>query len=225
MAPDGDPDDRPAGRRVGVDTGGTFTDVVAGGRHGRQGAVDAGRPGRPRWPTGSRRVGGADVLAHGTTVATNALLERRGGRVALITTEGHADVIEIARQARPSLYDLWADRPEPLVPRELRFEVRRPAGRRGQRADAARLGARPAATALDAVAVCLLHADRNPAPRAGAGRRAAAAGVDVVVLVRGVPRVPRVRAHGDHRGQRLPAPAVPGLPAAPGRAGRARCWS
>ncbi len=56
-------------------------------------------------------------------MATNALLERRGGRVALVTTAGHRDVIEIARQARPSLYDPWADRPEPLVPRHLRFEV------------------------------------------------------------------------------------------------------
>ena len=70
-----------------------------------------------------RAAGGAEVLAHGTTVATNALLERRGGRVALISTEGQRDVIEIARQARPSLYDIWADRPEPLVPRSLRFEV------------------------------------------------------------------------------------------------------
>ena len=55
-------------------------------------------------------------LAHGTTVATNALLERRGATVALVTTEGFADVIEIARQDRPSLYDPFADRPEPLVP-------------------------------------------------------------------------------------------------------------
>ena len=63
------------------------------------------------------------VLAHGTTVATNALLERRLGRVALVATRGFADVLEIARQARPSLYDARVDRPAPLVPRELRFEV------------------------------------------------------------------------------------------------------
>ena len=116
------------------------------------------------------------LLAHGTTVATNALLERRGARVALVTTEGFADVIEIGRQDRPSLYDIWADRPEPLVPRELRFEV-------GGRLDAygaeieplptvepvraaADDGRRPAAPVLPdgvAAAVCLLHSDLNPA--------------------------------------------------------------
>jgi N-methylhydantoinase A len=63
------------------------------------------------------------VLAHGTTVATNALLERRLGRVALVATRGFADVLEIARQARPSLYDAHVDRPVPLVPRDRRVEV------------------------------------------------------------------------------------------------------
>src|SRR5436190_2068306 len=110
--------------RVGVDTGGTFTDVVA----------DDGRvvkiPSMPSEPDVAVRKGIAELeatrpalLAHGTTVATNALLERKGARVALVTTRGFADVIEIARQARPSLYDPFADRPEPLVPRALRFEV------------------------------------------------------------------------------------------------------
>jgi N-methylhydantoinase A/oxoprolinase/acetone carboxylase beta subunit len=82
------------------------------------------------------------VLAHGTTVATNALLERRGATVALITDEGFEDVIEIGRQNRPSLYDQFADRPAPLVGRDHRIA----AG-----------GAIPADA--DAVAVCLLHAD------------------------------------------------------------------
>jgi N-methylhydantoinase A/oxoprolinase/acetone carboxylase beta subunit len=106
-------------------------------------------------------VGGAAVLAHGTTVATNALLERRGGRVALLTTEGHRDVIEIARQSRPSLYDPWIDRPAPLIPRHLRFEV---AGRLDSGGkELAPPGPVPSLPGdLDAVAVCLLHADRNP---------------------------------------------------------------
>ena len=78
---------------------------------------------RARCSTPARGAPIPDVLAHGTTVATNALLERRLGRVALVTTRGFADVIEIARQARPSLYDAHVDRPAPLVPRELRFEV------------------------------------------------------------------------------------------------------
>src|SRR4051794_36447516 len=105
--------------RVGVDTGGTFTDAV----------FDDGRiakvPSTPADPSEAvgRTIGHdrPDVLAHGTTVATNALLERRGANVALVTTGGFADIIEIARQRRPSLYDQWADRPTPLVPRSLRL--------------------------------------------------------------------------------------------------------
>src|SRR3954454_16529909 len=104
--------------RVGVDTGGTFTDAVAD--DGRAAKI----PTTPSDPSdGVRTViaalgGPPAVLAHGTTVATNALLERRGATAALVTSPGFADVIEIGRQDRPSLYDLWAARPEPLVPRE-----------------------------------------------------------------------------------------------------------
>jgi N-methylhydantoinase A/oxoprolinase/acetone carboxylase beta subunit len=103
-------------------------------------------------------VGRPDRLAHGTTVATNALLERRGAAVALVTTAGFADVIEIARQDRPSLYDSDADRPEPLVPRSWRYEV---TGRLA--ADGTELepvGEVPVLDpAVEAVAVCLLHSD------------------------------------------------------------------
>jgi N-methylhydantoinase A/oxoprolinase/acetone carboxylase beta subunit len=148
--------------RVGVDTGGTFTDVVtATGEIVKR----ASKPSDPAQAVhaGLDDVGGTRVLAHGTTVATNALLERRGGRVALISTEGQRDVIEIARQARPALYDMWADRPEPLVPRDLRFEV---AGRQDATgAEIVPLGATPALPdGLDAVAICLLHSDLNPEP-------------------------------------------------------------
>ena len=109
---------------------------------------------------GLETAGGCEVLAHGTTVATNALLQRRGGRVGLLTSEGQRDVIEIARQARPSLYDIWADRPEPLVPRHLRWEV---AGRLDSLGkEIAPLGPIPALpSGLDAVAVCFLHSDLN----------------------------------------------------------------
>ena len=108
--------------RVGVDTGGTFTDLVAA--DGRVVKV----PSTPDDPAAAVRaaIGGIsdtqprpEVLAHGTTVATNALLERRGARVALVATQGFADEIEIARQARPSLYDPEVDRPAPLVERDL----------------------------------------------------------------------------------------------------------
>src|SRR5207247_8772952 len=63
------------------------------------------------------------ILLHGTTVGTNTLLERKGARTALITTAGFEDAIEIARQARPKLYDFFFDRIEPLVPADLRFRV------------------------------------------------------------------------------------------------------
>jgi len=140
----------------GVDTGGTFTDVVdengdvvkvLSRRDDPAGAVAGG--------LGGRRP---DLLCHGTTIATNALLERRGASVVLITNRGFADIIEIARQDRPSLYDQWADRPEPLVPRHLRLEV-------DGRLDAAGRELEPVGAAPDvpdeaeAVAVCLLHAD------------------------------------------------------------------
>ncbi len=147
-----------------MDTGGTFTDVV--GDDGRMVKVLS----TPKDPGEAVRrgldglgAGRPQLLAHGTTVATNALLERRGATVALLTTEGLSDVIEIARQDRPSLYDSFADRPEPLVARDLRLEV------------AGRLGADGAEVAplheeripripegVDAVAVCLLHADLDP---------------------------------------------------------------
>ena len=107
--------------RVGVDTGGTFTDVV----------TDDGDvvkvPSQPADPAGAVAAGigslPVSLLAHGTTVATNALLERRGADVALVTNAGFEDVIEIARQDRPSLYDQWADRPAPLVARRRRYGV------------------------------------------------------------------------------------------------------
>ena len=141
-----------------MDTGGTFTDVV--GADGRIAKVLS----TPEDPGQAVREGleglSPELLAHGTTVATNALLERRGAVVALVTTTGFADVIEIARQDRPSLYDLWADRPQPLVPRRLRLEV-------DGRLDAGGVEITPIGVVPDlpddveAVAVCLLHADLN----------------------------------------------------------------
>jgi N-methylhydantoinase A/oxoprolinase/acetone carboxylase beta subunit len=154
--------------RVGVDTGGTFTDLVA----------DDGRvvklPSTPDDP--SRAIAAAveqlgagrpAILAHGTTVATNALLERRGAAVTLVTNDGFTDVVEIARQDRPSLYDQYADRPEPLLPRERRIGVRGRIGARGEvieELDPAAVPDVPDGT--EAVAVCLLHADLNPAHEA-----------------------------------------------------------
>jgi N-methylhydantoinase A len=107
------------------------------------------------------------ALAHGMTVATNALLERRGARTALVTTEGFRDVLEIARQNRPSLYDLAQDRPPPLVPRDLRFTVRERMGPEGEIAALDETDLEDAISSIkeaevEAVAVCLLFAFVHP---------------------------------------------------------------
>jgi N-methylhydantoinase A/oxoprolinase/acetone carboxylase beta subunit len=168
--------------RLGVDTGGTFTDLV--GDRGRVVKV----PSTPDDPTRAlqealdeARVGtGAELLAHGTTVATNALLQQRGGRVALLATKGFADVIEIARQARPSLYDAMADRPPPLVPRELRFEVGGRLDGRGRELEPLDPSLVPDLPAdVAAVAVCLLHADLDAGHEQQAAKELAARGLDV----------------------------------------------
>src|SRR5919202_4041032 len=125
------------GDRIGVDVGGTFTDVVrrtAGGRvtvrkllstppeyeRAVVGAVqDVARPERD----GDGDGDGVVDIVHGTTVATNAVLERRGSRVALVTTEGFRDVLELRRLRVPHMYDLFWRKPPPLVERRLRFEI------------------------------------------------------------------------------------------------------
>jgi N-methylhydantoinase A/oxoprolinase/acetone carboxylase beta subunit len=169
---------------VGADSGGTFTDVVDERGHVAKVLSTPDDPARAL--AGGVRLLAGDgrpaLLAHGTTVATNALLERRGGRVALVTTRGFADVIEIARQVRPSLYDIFRDRPVPLVPRDARFEV---AGRLGpDGAEIEPVGAVELAAGFDAVAVCLLHADRSPAHENAVGAHLAAGGHDVVLSSR-----------------------------------------
>ena len=105
------------GAIIGVDTGGTFTDVFTS-----DGTV-VKVPSTPDDPASailtalhSAHMRSGDAIAHGTTVATNAVLERKGARTALITTAGFEDVLEIRRQNRPSLYDLLARWPEPSFP-------------------------------------------------------------------------------------------------------------
>jgi N-methylhydantoinase A/oxoprolinase/acetone carboxylase beta subunit len=147
--------------RLGIDSGGTFTDVVtATGRVAKVASTpDDPARGVERALTSVAGDGAAEVLVHGTTVATNALLERRGARVALVATRGFADEIEIARQVRPSLYDPFADRPAPLVPRELRFEVCERLDARGVELEPFDGRIPPLPAEIDAIAVCLLHAD------------------------------------------------------------------
>ncbi|HET9257616.1 MAG TPA: hydantoinase/oxoprolinase family protein, partial [Pseudonocardiaceae bacterium] len=123
---------------AGVDVGGTFTDVVVRAPGHRPRAVKVPttpgnqalgvRQGVERaWPGAAPRL-----LPHGTTTATNAVLERRIARTVFVTTEGFADVLAIARQNRPALYDLSVTRPDPLVPRERVVTVLERTGPDGQ---------------------------------------------------------------------------------------------
>ena len=169
-----------SGALCGVDTGGTFTDVVADDGRILKVLSDARGTATPV-REGVGHFGRPRVLAHGTTVATNALLERRGATVALLTTRGFADVVEIGRQDRPSLYDLYADRPEPLVPRHLRLEVDERVGAGGEVVrplDAASVPEIP--PDADCVAVSLLHADINASHERAAAKVLLERGHDVV---------------------------------------------
>lgn len=129
---------------IGVDVGGTFTDFYAFDVERGQECVFK-TPSTPDDPAAAI-LAGLDALraqaeipadditrfAHGTTVATNALLQRKGAPVALITTDGFRDLLEIGRQIRPKLYDFKADNPPPLVPRQNRFEIEERVDARGE---------------------------------------------------------------------------------------------
>jgi 5-oxoprolinase (ATP-hydrolysing) len=119
---------------IGVDIGGTFTDIVyyipPTSIHSLGQLTVHKVPSTPKNPAQGLLAGMQDlkvasdcVVIHGSTVATNALLERKGARAALITTEGFADVLEIGRQDRPALYDIMQQRPPALIPRERRLEL------------------------------------------------------------------------------------------------------
>jgi N-methylhydantoinase A/oxoprolinase/acetone carboxylase beta subunit len=159
---------------LGVDVGGTFTDAVL--VLDRR-IVTAKAPTTPQdQSTGvmaavelalqraGRRPEEVTAFAHGTTVATNALLEGHGARTALVATDGFTDVVELARQTRPQLYRLCAARPAPLVPPERRFgapERTGPSGVLRPLDDPEALARRVLACGPEAVAVCLLHSYRH----------------------------------------------------------------
>ena len=163
---------------LGIDVGGTFTDVA----HWDGAAMAVGKvPSTPRDQSdgvmagarGTVGAGGRADLLHGTTVATNALLERRGARTLLVTDGGFESLIEIARQDRPSLYDPFADRALPLADPDMRLGVRAPvAGHDGGiDAVAASVAAAVRDRGAEAVAVCLMYSYADPAvERALAGR-------------------------------------------------------
>ena len=159
--------------RIGIDAGGTFTDFII---CRDDGSIETFKlPSNPRSPAsvilaGLTRAAGAaraDVI-HGSTVATNALLERKGARTALVTTAGFEDVIHIGRQNRAELYNLTPILRTPIIPRSLCFGVRERAyfdGTIGQVPSAAelvRLKARLKRARVQSIAICFLHAYRNP---------------------------------------------------------------
>src|SRR5881296_3691725 len=167
--------------RLGVDIGGTFTDLVvideATGTarvgkvlttakdpaHGVEEGIHA------LLDEAGVRSDAVRAVVHGTTLATNALIERKGAKTALLTTEGFRDALEIRREGRYDMYDLFIDPPPPLVPRHLRREVPERLLADGSilktldEAAARRALAELAREGVEALAICLLHAYVNPA--------------------------------------------------------------
>ncbi|MGH7325335.1 MAG: hydantoinase/oxoprolinase family protein [Candidatus Rokuibacteriota bacterium] len=167
--------------RLGVDIGGTFTDLVVVDE--ATGALSVGKIlTTPKDPAhgveqgihallDDARVapGAIGAVVHGTTLATNALIERKGARTALLTTTGFRDALEIRREGRYDMYDILIDPPPPLVPRHLRGEVPERLLADGSilrpldEAAARRAIAELMAAGVEAIAICLLHAYLNPA--------------------------------------------------------------
>src|ERR671931_2902163 len=148
---------------LGVDVGGTFTDAVllAGGDL-RTAKVPTARRQEESVLAAAQAVGAGDVerFTHGTTIATNALLERKGAPTAFVTTAGFEHLLHLRRQTRAHLYRQCAPQPEPLVPLERCFGVRERMGPDGVLQEL-ELDSLPAVD-VEAVAVCLLHAYRHP---------------------------------------------------------------
>jgi N-methylhydantoinase A len=162
----------PQSVHIAVDTGGTFTDCVWR-EHGKLKVLKVfSTPADPSQAIveALEKIGGRSpvILLHGTTVGTNTLLQRKGARVALVTTAGFEDAIEIGRQARPKLYDLFFDRIEPLVPAELRFGLRERTTSDGKilqapfRQELQSLIQEIIAKHTQAIAICLLFSFANP---------------------------------------------------------------
>ena len=167
--------------RIGSDIGGTFTDLILASEDGQ--TFQVGKvlttPDRPddavvagiQAVVGASGVPAAQVshVLHGTTLFTNALIERTGARTALVTTKGFRDAIEIAREHRYDMYDLYMQRPRPIAPRHLRFELDERVLVDGSvrhavdPAEVWRLADRLRTERIEAVGVCLLHAYANPA--------------------------------------------------------------
>ena len=177
--------------RLAVDIGGTFTDCVLD--HGARrwsrkvlttyAAPEAGVLAAIDTILAEAKMAAADlaIVIHGTTLATNAIIERKGANTALIVTEGFRDSIEMAYENRFEQYDIFMDKPPPLVPRDLRLGVPERIGARGQviapldEAAVTALASHLAAAGITSVAVGFLHSYANPAHERRAGELLAAA--------------------------------------------------
>lgn len=167
--------------RVGADIGGTFTDLIVVDE--TTGEYRIGKTlTTPDDPSRAVETGLSETLAnfadvtpqdirhliHGTTLVTNALIERKGARTALMTTAGFRDSIEIGRETRYDLYDLMLEQPQPLVPRYLRFDIPQRTLADGRsltpldKAHVARLSKELARKGIEAVAICFLHSFTDP---------------------------------------------------------------
>ncbi|OZI67272.1 hydantoinase/oxoprolinase family protein [Bordetella genomosp. 11] len=167
--------------RIGVDVGGTFTDLVL--VHAESGRTVFHKvPSTPDDPSEAIHRGVTELIAenrldpaeirhigHGTTVATNLVIERKGARCALITTKGFRDILDIGRQTRPHNFDYGVRKPEPLAPRRWRKEVRERVEASGavleplDEEEVRRAARELKAEGVDAIAICYLHSYRNPA--------------------------------------------------------------
>jgi N-methylhydantoinase A len=170
---------------VAVDIGGTFTDLVAYDHDSHQVAYTKSPTTYGNLVDGildcfgkaKIRPDQATFLNHGTTLVINAYIQRKGAKAALVTTKGFRDVLEIARANRPDPFDLYYQRGEPLIPRELRFEVAERMDNRGQAVvplDLAALDALAAdlkARGVDAIAVFFMNSYANPAHEEAAAAR------------------------------------------------------
>src|SRR5277367_6404388 len=158
--------------RIGIDAGGTFTDFIVVDDNGSIQTFKLRS--NPQSPASVILAGLAAAsgkraeVIHGSTVATNALLERKGARTALVTTAGFEDVFHIGRQNRAELYNLTPQLRPPLIPRSLCFGLRERAYFDGtiaqspSAAEMARLKTRLRRAGVQSVAICFLHAYRNP---------------------------------------------------------------
>ena len=165
--------------RLGIDIGGTFTDATL--INETTGEIRIGKvPSTPKDPSRGflvatqrllrdNNISPASVsyLVHGTTIATNAIIERKLAKTGFVTTEGFRDMLEIARQIRPSLYDLQFEKPQPLVPRYLCFGVPERLDAKGKiltplnETAVAKVAEQLLKEKVESVAICLIHAHAN----------------------------------------------------------------